>query len=94
MQIKMANADKLMECVATYLEKSQLSNLTKLFKMIQQFKYMQGEVVVNSLDENKISELEQLNLDQRGLYQESCLAFNNPINSFIFDGEKDQELII
>ena len=47
------------------------------------------------MKDNQHQFLKDMDLDHRGLYQETCLAINNPMNNFIFDQEDPtQELFI
>ncbi len=92
--LKMDSFDKIFEALGNYLDSLKMPSFTQLFKMVSFLSKLKGTVKFDSLTKMDKKALEQLDWDQRGIIQEVFLAFDNPINNYIFSSGGSKEFFI
>lgn len=95
LKININSFEKIFKGLSDYLNSLNLHSFTVLFKLINLVDNLKMDVFNKGIEKHDHEFFENMDWDQRGVYQQICLAFENPINSFIFDEEfEDQELVI
>ena len=95
LNININSFEKIFDSLSKYLSSLNLHSFTALFNIINLVDGLKLDVLNKGIEKHNHQFFESMDWDQRGVYQQICLAFENPINNFIFDEEvADQELVI